>query len=275
MLSTSLIIPNRNNARFLGRCLESVLAQSRPYAEVVVVDDGSEDDSVRVIEGYARQSSSIRLIRLVEPGGVSAARNCGIRAATSPYVALLDSDDFLWDRDKNARELALIEAGLPQDTIMAFSDIVLVSVTGEEIGRVAARRRVREGSLYLPLLYLECFVPRDFTFARRLHEAAGGFDERFSLYEDWDFKLRLARLADFRYTHGPGVAYRSNPVGLSRAPLHRHFQALRSIARKNTSHLPWFQRWSVRILAQWGIFRFLKGPFLAWLKQNITRLVRT
>jgi glycosyltransferase involved in cell wall biosynthesis len=275
MIQVSLVIPNRNNVRFLPQCLASALAQTRPYREIVVVDDASTDDSVALLRAHAAAHPQLRLIELPSRRGVSAARNTGVRAATSPYVALLDADDFLWDSAKNENEAALIERHLPREDVVAFSDVRLVTEDGGDLGCVSTRRRVREGELFRHLLCLEVLVPRDFTFGRRLHEQAGGFDEGLHLYEDWDFKLRLAHLAEFRYTGAMGVAYRCNSAGLSRAPLRAHYRTMHVIAWKNTRHLPWIRRWPVRLLAQWGIFRFLRGATWTWLKKSTIQSGRT
>jgi hypothetical protein len=134
---------------------------------------------------------------------------------------------------------------------------------------------VREGRLFWHLLLLDCLVPRDFTYPRRLHEEAGGFDEALGLYEDWDFKLRLARLAEFRFAGPEGVAYRSNPAGLSRASLRAHWSAMRRVSRRNMRHLPLHRRLPGRFLAEWSVARFLKGAFWTWLKQQAKRSARS
>ncbi len=269
MLSVSLIIPNRNNARFLPQCIESALAQTRPFAEIVIVDDCSDDDSVQVIEAYRRRHSQLRLIRLTRNVGVSAARNRGIRASSSAFVTLLDADDYYWNEKKNECEMRLIEAALPCDTVAAFSDIMLVTAEGDRMFPLSAQTQIREGRIFNPLLYLDCLVPRDFVFSRRAFEATDGFDHGSSLYEDWDFKLRLARVCEFRYTGESGVAYRQNPAGLSRAPLRQHVGAMRRVVWRNTAELGWPHRAAIRCRAMIGVFKFLRGGFRAWLKQLI------
>src|SRR6266508_897311 len=98
----SVVIPNYNCGRFLEETLESVFAQAYPAVEVIVVDDGSTDDSLQVLEKYAGRVNVIRQANQ----GVSAARNAGIRASHGELVALLDADD-LWHPDKLAKQVAL------------------------------------------------------------------------------------------------------------------------------------------------------------------------
>ena len=88
----SVIIPMYNKEKNIARTIDSVLAQDYPWWELVVVDDGSSDGSVSVVERY--EDARIRLFRK-ENGGVSAARNYGVQKATGEYVVYLDADDSL------------------------------------------------------------------------------------------------------------------------------------------------------------------------------------
>jgi len=259
-MGVTLVVPNRNNSRYLRQCLVSALGQTLPFEEVIVVDDASEDDSLEVIRCVASGDPRVRIISLGSRVGVSAARHAGIEAAVSSHITTLDSDDFLWSREKNQREWEIIEgsAGASRP-VVAFSDFRRVSVDGEDLGSVAARRIVRQGDVFRWLLGLHGFVPRDFTMARSDYFAAGGYDTGFDLYEDWDLKLRLARFCDFRYTGVDGVAYRQNPCGLSRARLGRHYNTMHRIVWKNTCDLREPARVLVRCHALVRVGWFLRG----------------
>ncbi|MBR3019128.1 MAG: glycosyltransferase family 2 protein [Clostridia bacterium] len=102
----SVVIPNYNGERFIERTLRSVLEQTYPHFEIIVVDDASTDASPSIVQAFCEKDSRIRLIRLEKNGGVSNARNTGIREAKGAYIALLDSDD-LWTPDKLERQLKL------------------------------------------------------------------------------------------------------------------------------------------------------------------------
>lgn len=102
----SVIIPNYNGEHFIRKTLDSVLNQTYQYFEIIIVDDCSTDRSPEIIEEYSRKDSRIRLIRLIENGGVANARNQGILQAKGDYIALLDNDD-LWAPDKLERQIEL------------------------------------------------------------------------------------------------------------------------------------------------------------------------
>jgi glycosyltransferase involved in cell wall biosynthesis len=89
----SVIVPVYNGDKYLGRCVESILAQSHSALEVILVDDGSVDRSGTICDWYAEQDNRVRVIHKAN-AGVSAARNDGIEAATGDYIAFCDNDDF-------------------------------------------------------------------------------------------------------------------------------------------------------------------------------------
>src|SRR4051794_38186186 len=101
----SVIIPVHNYARFVGRAVNSVLAQTYEPVECIVVDDGSTDDTPALLAGFGDR---IRVIRK-EKQGPAIARNVGIRSARGEYIALLDSDDY-WRGHKLCGQIAAIEA---------------------------------------------------------------------------------------------------------------------------------------------------------------------
>ncbi len=113
----SVVIPAYNAAAFLAETLASVFAQTVPPAEIIVVDDGSTDDTA----GIARNLGATVISRA--NGGISAARNTGVRAARSEYLALLDADD-LWMPEKLEVQLAAFAAAtVPSFSLYGFSHV--------------------------------------------------------------------------------------------------------------------------------------------------------
>jgi glycosyltransferase involved in cell wall biosynthesis len=209
MSSIAVIIANRNNARFLPQCLDSVFSQALQPAEVVVIDDASTDHSKETICEYAR-SGSIKTIFNEIPLGVSASRHKAIEQSVSEYITTLDADDFYQSSQKLAEEARVIAES---------SGVRLVS----------SRRRIREGDLSFFIRHLSGFIPRDYLVARKDYLAAGGFNPALRLYEDWDLKIRLSQRCTWHYSGVVGTAYRNNPLGLSKAPRREHIRTLRKI----------------------------------------------
>ncbi|MBT2300806.1 glycosyltransferase family 2 protein [Variovorax paradoxus] len=109
-IHVSIIVPCFNAARFVGKTIESVLAQTCSSFELIVVDDRSTDESVEIVEAYARGDSRVRLIRMPKNAGAPAApRNAGVAAARGEWVAFLDADD-LWHPRKLELQMEALRA---------------------------------------------------------------------------------------------------------------------------------------------------------------------
>ena len=191
----SVIIPVYNYARFVGRAVDSVLAQTYSPVECVVVDDGSTDDTPQVL---ARYGDRIRAIRQ-ENRGLSAARNTGIRAARGEYVAILDSDDY-FRPDKLAKQVALIESAPGLGAVGC--DVQHVDRDGKEL----YRRHFADPPAALDA-QLRAVATRQAwvggsgsggLFPRSVFDQVGLFDETLRAAEDWDMWLRIAAVRPIR-----------------------------------------------------------------------------
>ena len=126
----SVIMPTHNDVRFLTRAIDSVLSQSFKDWELLVVDDGSTDDTPTVIADYAKRDKRIRPFRIdVASGSPTKPRNIGIENATGRYIAFLDSDD-LWLPTKLEHQMDVFQE--KSDSIMVFSNYKKISEDGEQ-----------------------------------------------------------------------------------------------------------------------------------------------
>lgn len=193
--AVSVIIPTYNRAALVGRAIGSVLAQSAGDLELIVVDDGSGDDTAAVV----RAIRDPRLVYLPQPRnrGVSAARNIGIRAARGAWVAFLDSDDC-WLPQKLQRQLDDLQrsgfAGVAAYCRMRRSD-------GRHVIEVPDGRGGRyDGATPWPSLLTDgLWFCQTWLVRREALLACDGFDERMRIWEDWDLLLRLSQRGAIRY----------------------------------------------------------------------------
>ncbi|WP_428566800.1 MAG: glycosyltransferase family 2 protein [Solidesulfovibrio sp. DCME] len=178
----SAIIPTRDRAGLVGRAVASALAQTHAPLEVIVVDDGSTDDTAAVLSAVA--DPRLTMVRLDPGRGVSAARNAGLAVARGAYVALLDSDDA-WLPQKTARQLAFMrQRGL------AISQTREIWMRGGK--RVnPGKAQAKPDGFFFELALTRCLVsPSTVMFTREFHEEVGGFDESLPACEDYDLWLR-------------------------------------------------------------------------------------
>lgn len=180
----SVIIPTFNRAAMVVEAVDSVLAQSYQFLEIIVVDDGSNDDTGARLADYGER---LKVIRFPLNRGVSAARNCGIRRSCGSYVALLDSDD-LWLPDKIERQLDFFLTH-PQAMICQTEEIWIRR--GKRVNPKYKHRKY-SGSIFSRCLPLCIVSPSAVMFRRELISQVGLFDEQLPACEDYDLWLRIA-----------------------------------------------------------------------------------
>jgi glycosyltransferase involved in cell wall biosynthesis len=209
----SVVIPVRDGAGFVVDACRSALSQRGVDVEVLVIENGSTDDTVQLVRSVA--DSRLRLLHQ-HPPGVSRARNRGVSHATAAWVAFLDADDR-WSPDKLRRQLDAA-AGARADLV--FSDAAVVR---DGAGDGPSFHQVNPPPAASALLVAELltrpnFIPLSSVLVRRERvTAVGGFRTDLTHSEDWDLWLRLA-LADCPSVHVPAelVTYRVSPLGASR-----------------------------------------------------------
>lgn len=205
----SVVVPVYNRGASLRWTLDSVLAQSYPSFEVIVVDDGSKDDSAACV---AAHYPGIRLIRQERNSGTAAAVNRGVAAARGELIAFLDSDD-LWSPDKLA--LQVEDFDLHPEAVVSFTDITYGrSGTGTLYSWLYPLDR---GRPLEQLLEENPALPSAVVVRKRDFERVGGYAEGFGSAYDRDLLLRLAVLGPFRFLPVPLVRRVVRADALSRA----------------------------------------------------------
>lgn len=223
----SVVVPCYNAGPWIVGTLRSVYAQDWPNLEVLVVDDGSQDDSVARIKRAFPQTTVLRQVN----AGVAAARNAGIRAATGQWVAFIDADDH-WLPGKLRAQMALLattpEARMAYTSWQTWpSDAPDPPAQWLETLRRhdsdAARWDGPSGWIY-PDLLLGCRVwTSTVVMHRSLLEELGGFNQTLKIGEDYDLWLRASRLTPIVRVKRPLALYRLHPNSLTkRAPALNH-----------------------------------------------------
>jgi glycosyltransferase involved in cell wall biosynthesis len=185
----SVIIPAYNAQDTVVRAIDSVLAQQDVALELIVVDDGSADATVDIVGQRLRGEPRARLLRMAANGGVSAARNFGIRAANGAFLAFLDADD-IWLPGKLSKQLARI-AHDPQVTLVSCNSR-LVGPGGQALKEGHRNRPPVEGADAWKTLLQYNFIPTPTVLTRTaLVRECGGFDETLAVGEDLDLWIKL------------------------------------------------------------------------------------
>ncbi len=184
MPRVSIIIPTYNRHKFLQEAIDSVLAQSYRDYELIVVDDGSTDETAEVAHKYNGKLSYI----YQQNRGVSAARNKGIAASTGDYICFLDSDD-LWQPDKLKVQLEFMDKR-PKYPV-CYTDEIWIRY-GVRVNQ--RKKHAKYGGWILPHCLPLCIIsPSSVMISRGVFDKLGVFDESLPAAEDYDLWLRIAK----------------------------------------------------------------------------------
>jgi glycosyltransferase involved in cell wall biosynthesis len=232
--SVSVVIPVYNRAATIKRALNSVLAQSFKDYEIVVVDDGSSDETVAIVRA---EYSQALLICHPQNRGASAARNTGIKAARGRWIALLDSDDT-WAPDKLARQVSLLE-GAPSG--------IMASATGFYLhkgGKTEAVRIDFAPTQFRREIIFGCSISPGSTLVadRRVFDDIGLYDETMRRLEDWDWLLRYADRYDLAYIAEPVADVYLGTTGTAAAS-GQAAAVIDALERIRAKHMPRLKTW--------------------------------
>lgn len=245
----SVVIPAYNCALYIGETLASILAQEAAELEVIVINDGSTDETGAIARGFGEP------VRVIDQpnSGVCAARNHGIREARGEFIALVDHDDY-WLPNKLANQLTAFAANPQVDVVFTAFTWWRPSSDGgrfPEPASFAAQAAPQgidgdfSGWIYHQML-LDSWVLTSTALARStVVRASGGFDETLPFSEDWDFWLRVARTSQFLKLREATTLYRQHPNQGSRVtrPLDYRTRLLEQASRQ------W--DWPARMGAVW------------------------
>jgi glycosyltransferase involved in cell wall biosynthesis len=205
--STTVIIPVYNGERFIRRALDSVLNQTEPPAQIIVVDDGSKDPTREIVT--TEYSGRVTLVCQTN-GGPAKARNAGLRLATGEFVAFLDADDF-WEPLKLATQVKTLEKH--PDAVGNYTGLRLVDDAGVFLRDSLP---VDVATMRSSLRWCNPGVPPSSVLLRRsVLDKVGGFNERQLGSEDWDLWFRLVESGSFCVCSDPLTDYRMSSSGLS------------------------------------------------------------
>ena len=218
MMNVSAVIPTFNRGHCLLRAINSILAQTTPVDEIIVVDDGSDDKTYDLLVksellDMRGQMPNIRYL-YQENKGVSAARNLGIKEAEHEYIALLDSDDA-WAETKIERQALKLEKKNFSCRITHTEEIWLKD--GQRINPKKKHKK-SGGFIFEKCLPLCCISPSSVLLHRTLFNDYGFFDEKLPACEDYDMWLRLCAFEEVLFVEEAlTIKYGGHADQLSRA----------------------------------------------------------
>lgn len=245
MALVSVITPTYNRAKYVGNAVSSVLAQTSTDLELIVVDDGSTDNTRLALEPLLTDERVHYFYQ--ENQGQAHARNFALGQARGDYIAFLDSDD-LWEPNKLEKQLAAFDAHPEADIVHGDESII------DEQGSVASLRNMKRysGDITRYLLADNSVSITTALVKRRCFDEMGGFDTSIGVADDYELWLRFSAWYRFHYEPGIVAAYRVMEDQIS-SDKRRRFAANETIIRR------FLAQYGDRLAPadrRWGLARF-------------------
>ena len=224
--TVSVVIPTHNRAYILPRAVRSVLGQTYPIHEIVIVDDGSTDDTDSVVWQFQRQYSQVKHFKIPK-SGAQAARNEGIRQATGTWIAFLDSDDeYLSDKIEKQMDVAIHEK------VSAVHCECYVK-RGDQLPVLFGTPAIK-GNIYKTVLSSPGPTFPSLLVRKSALEAVGLLDQEVPSFQEWDTIVMLAKDNDFGYVHEPLFVYYCHDGETISKDMKRHTLGYAYIVEKHT-----------------------------------------
>ncbi|BAY44965.1 family 2 glycosyl transferase [Scytonema sp. HK-05] len=218
----SVIIPAYNAEAFISRTLQSVISQTYKNIEILVVDDGSRDKTVEIVESFAQKDS--RIILLKQPNsGVASARNLAIENSRGEYIAPIDADDIWYPQKLEKQVQCMLQGDISVGLVYAWS--VFIDKEDKIIGQYSPHNYLNilsvEGEVFPAMLYTNFIINSSAPLIRRVcFEKIGGYscklrEQNAQGCEDWDIYLRIAEHYQFRVVPEFLIGYRQLQESMS------------------------------------------------------------
>lgn len=204
MPKVSIIIPTYNQARFITNTINSILEQTYKDFEIVVINDGSTDNTNEQLE---KLGNKIKVINQ-ENSERAIARNNGVKNSNGKYLAFVDSDD-IWKPHKLERQAQVLEQSL--DTALVYSTCERIDENGREIKTAKRQTKGYSGNVFEKLLCRNFIVSATPLVKREYFDNTTGFETKYVPYEDWELWIRLSVLGKFHFLTSPLAYYRIHP----------------------------------------------------------------
>jgi len=213
--TVSIIIPTYNRAHLIGRVIQSVLNQIYQDFEIIVVNDGSTDNTKEVIRKFQERDERIKYIKHNKNKGASAARNTGIKAARGKFIAFQDSDDE-WLPEKLEKQMKVFE-NAPEKVGVVYTDMWRIMRNKRKCYFSSPMITPEDGIIYKQALDYKVMNIGIGTavIKREVFEKVGMFDEDFPRFIDLEFFIRVSKYYYFYHLSEPLVNYFDADEGIS------------------------------------------------------------
>ena len=257
----SIILPTYNRSQYICRAIESVLNQTYDNLELIIIDDGSKDNTLEIISKY--QNPKIKVIRNKENLGFVKSLNKAIKLAQGKYIARIDDDDYWSDSKKLKKQIEFLENN--PEYVLVGSGMIKIDKNGKEIKKYLFLEKDQE--LRKKMLLTDYFVHPGVVFRKEDWERVGGYNEEFYFSQDWDLWARLGKIGKIYNFPEYFVSVMESDDNRTSNKMGYHLLLNQKIRKKYKKDYPHFWRY---YLLGWGAY--LIKPMFLKLKQFYGRI---
>jgi glycosyltransferase involved in cell wall biosynthesis len=238
----SVVMTSYNHERYVSQAIESILNQTFPDFELIIVDDASTDRSREIIEAYKKRDFRIRIVYHDSNKGISKTANDGFEIARGKFVALMNSDD-LWTPEKLEKQICILQQN---PDLIVWSDASIIDANGNETGQLftqmqKAIQRQKSGFIFRELIRSNFICGQSTIFETKIARQIK-FDTRLSYANDYKFMIDISKHHHFYFIPEPLVKYRihgQNSILKNREGWERdHFIISKYAIKKYGSEIP-------------------------------------
>ncbi len=188
MPRVTILLPTKNGSKHIRESLESVLAQKFSDWELLIIDNGSTDNTAQIIKSFT--DGRIKYFSYTEKQGIQYALNFGLKQAAGEYIARIDDDDIWASEEKLGAQVEFLETH--PDHVLVGTNEILIDDSGNEVRRVINPGPDKE--IRASFMFRNPFAHPSVLFRKEAAVKAGGYDERYRFVQDYDFWMKLAKL---------------------------------------------------------------------------------
>jgi len=259
----SVILPTYNRAQYLKRAIESVLNQSYNDFELVIINDGSTDNTLEVLLEY--HDPRIKIIRNEVNIGFVKSLNKGINYAKGKYIARIDDDDFWSDSEKLKKQIRFLE--LNPEYVLVGCGIIRINSEGRETKRYLLPEKDKD--IREIMLLVSPFVHVGVVFKKKAWELAGGYDEELYFSQDSDLWAKLGKTGKLYNIPEYSVCVLESEENRTQKRVHYHLFLKQKIRLRHRKDYPYFLK---AYLIGWLAFLFSFLPFQKKLNPFYSKL---
>jgi glycosyltransferase involved in cell wall biosynthesis len=241
----SIIMPVYNNAAFIGQAIASIIAQTFLDWELIVIDDGSKDDSGNIADRLAEKDSRIRVIRSGINQGLTASLNLGLKEARAEIIARLDSDDYWVDNSKLEKQFQFLAQ---RDYALVGTEGMAVDESGKPLFKMEFAHT--DEQIRKEILRHNCFIHSSVMFRKAAALSYNGYKNSEGYVEDYELWLELGLTHKFAVLPLLAVHYRINSTGLTYSNTIPQWQAFINLMKRFRKNYPNFYPAYFKLLSQ-------------------------